>query len=267
MVVAVARRPLVPAAHAPRWLDPLSRTRARTHACTHARAPPPSAPPGPPPAARRALKTKHETPKYGLIYHASLIGQAAPKFKGKISRVLAAKCALGVRVDALGDVSDEGAVGIASRAKVGWGSGPGRGCLAWPASCTAAAHLTTAPSPASAERDALRWACACFERGRQRARVPGHLGGKRSACTAPRLGTHTHRAARGLLPPQHACTTQPAAGRSHLVPICRLAPSSPASAACRPDTPPRTHRAHDAFRRRSRRACGSWRAGRWRARR
>merc|ERR1712127_220970 len=30
----------------------------------------------------RALKTKHDTPKYGLIYHASLIGQAAPKNKG-----------------------------------------------------------------------------------------------------------------------------------------------------------------------------------------
>jgi len=51
----------------------------------------------------RALKTKHETPKYGLIYHASLVGQAAPKHKGKISRVLAAKCALSIRVDALGD--------------------------------------------------------------------------------------------------------------------------------------------------------------------
>merc|ERR1712166_1664212 len=36
----------------------------------------------------RALKTKKDTPKYGLIYHASLIGQAQPKFKGKISRVL-----------------------------------------------------------------------------------------------------------------------------------------------------------------------------------
>merc|ERR1712025_700425 len=51
----------------------------------------------------RALKTKHDTPKYGLIYHASLIGQAQPKHKGKISRVLAAKCALSVRVDALGE--------------------------------------------------------------------------------------------------------------------------------------------------------------------
>jgi len=51
----------------------------------------------------RALKTKHDTPKYGLIYHASLVGQAAPKFKGKISRVLAAKTALAVRQDALGE--------------------------------------------------------------------------------------------------------------------------------------------------------------------
>lgn len=53
----------------------------------------------------RALKTKHDTPKYGLIYHASLIGQAPPKHKGKISRVLAAKTALSIRVDALGETS------------------------------------------------------------------------------------------------------------------------------------------------------------------
>jgi nucleolar protein 58 len=32
----------------------------------------------------RALKTKNNTPKYGLIYHASLVGQAAPKNKGKV---------------------------------------------------------------------------------------------------------------------------------------------------------------------------------------
>lgn len=65
----------------------------------------------------RALKTKHETPKYGLIYHASLIGQAAPKFKGRISRVLAAKSALSIRVDALGEGS-EASIGMESRAKV-----------------------------------------------------------------------------------------------------------------------------------------------------
>merc|ERR1711966_101965 len=65
----------------------------------------------------RALKTKHDTPKYGLIFHASLIGSAQPKHKGKISRVLAAKCALSVRVDALGDTS-EPTVGIDARLKV-----------------------------------------------------------------------------------------------------------------------------------------------------
>lgn len=51
----------------------------------------------------RALKTKHDTPKYGLIYHASLIGQASGKNKGKMARVLAAKTAIGLRVDALQD--------------------------------------------------------------------------------------------------------------------------------------------------------------------
>ncbi|KAH6896763.1 hypothetical protein B0T10DRAFT_163577 [Thelonectria olida] len=55
----------------------------------------------------RALKTKHDTPKYGLIYHSSLIGQATGKNKGKIARMLAAKSALGLRVDALGEFEDE----------------------------------------------------------------------------------------------------------------------------------------------------------------
>ena len=71
----------------------------------------------------RALKTKHATPKYGLIYHASLIGQAGPKHKGKISRVLAAKAALAIRVDALSDETADGdqvdtTVGLEGRAKV-----------------------------------------------------------------------------------------------------------------------------------------------------
>eukprot|EP01024_Parvocaulis_polyphysoides_P002502 TRINITY_DN1075_c0_g1_i1.p1 TRINITY_DN1075_c0_g1~~TRINITY_DN1075_c0_g1_i1.p1 ORF type:complete len:572 (-),score=122.63 TRINITY_DN1075_c0_g1_i1:267-1940(-) len=65
----------------------------------------------------RALKTKHETPKYGLIYHASLVGQSNPKNKGKISRVLAAKCALAVRYDALGEAPDS-QIGIDGRNKV-----------------------------------------------------------------------------------------------------------------------------------------------------
>jgi nucleolar protein 58 len=69
----------------------------------------------------RALKTKHDTPKYGLIYHASLVGQAAPKNKGKISRVLAAKAALGIRVDALSDETTEDvdtSIGYEGRSKV-----------------------------------------------------------------------------------------------------------------------------------------------------
>ncbi|KAK4785280.1 hypothetical protein SAY86_001969 [Trapa natans] len=65
----------------------------------------------------RALKTKHATPKYGLIYHASLIGQAAPKMKGKISRSLAAKTALAIRCDALGDNQDN-SMGLENRAKL-----------------------------------------------------------------------------------------------------------------------------------------------------
>ncbi|CAM9837079.1 unnamed protein product [Chrysoparadoxa australica] len=65
----------------------------------------------------RALKTKHDTPKYGLIYHASLIGQTSSKNKGKISRVLAAKTALSIRVDALSESTDCN-IGYESRAKV-----------------------------------------------------------------------------------------------------------------------------------------------------
>ncbi|KAK8094648.1 putative nucleolar protein NOP58 [Apiospora hydei] len=56
----------------------------------------------------RALKTKHDTPKYGLIYHASLVGQATGKNKGKMARMLAAKAALGLRQDAFSDLSTEG---------------------------------------------------------------------------------------------------------------------------------------------------------------
>ncbi|EGO56957.1 hypothetical protein NEUTE1DRAFT_65898 [Neurospora tetrasperma FGSC 2508] len=72
----------------------------------------------------RALKTKHATPKYGLIYHASLVGQASGANKGKMARQLASKVALGVRTDALAefpeDADDEtrASLGIRSRAKL-----------------------------------------------------------------------------------------------------------------------------------------------------
>ena len=65
------------------------------------------------------MKTKHDTPKYGLLYHASLVGQATGKNKGKIARVLAAKAAVSLRYDALAEERDDsGDVGLECRAKV-----------------------------------------------------------------------------------------------------------------------------------------------------
>ncbi|PNY25704.1 Nucleolar protein 58, partial [Tolypocladium capitatum] len=72
----------------------------------------------------RALKTKHDTPKYGIIYHSSLIGQATGRNKGKIARMLAAKTALGLRVDALetfnddADEEERSMLGLTSRIKL-----------------------------------------------------------------------------------------------------------------------------------------------------
>merc|ERR1711935_1259879 len=53
----------------------------------------------------RALKTKGNTPKYGLIFHSSFIGRAAAKNKGRISRYLANKCSLASRIDCFDDSS------------------------------------------------------------------------------------------------------------------------------------------------------------------
>ena len=47
----------------------------------------------------RALKTKGNTPKYGLIYHSSFIGRTGQKSKGRISRFLANKCSIASRID------------------------------------------------------------------------------------------------------------------------------------------------------------------------
>jgi nucleolar protein 56 len=51
----------------------------------------------------RALKTKGNTPKYGLIYHSTFIGRAEAKNKGRISRYLANKCSMAVRIDSFSD--------------------------------------------------------------------------------------------------------------------------------------------------------------------
>ena len=51
----------------------------------------------------RALKTKGNTPKYGIIYHSSYIGRAQPKHKGRVSRYLANKCSIASRIDSFSD--------------------------------------------------------------------------------------------------------------------------------------------------------------------
>merc|ERR1712241_816491 len=56
----------------------------------------------------RALKTKHDTPKYGLIYHASFVNAASQMNKAKIARTLACKTSLSARVDAFVAQSEAG---------------------------------------------------------------------------------------------------------------------------------------------------------------
>ena len=121
----------------------------------------------------RALKTKHETPKYGLIYHASLIGQAPPKFKGKIARVLAAKCALSTRFDALGE-SPDAEIGLENRAKVR--------TQCCPTACRYPMYAPLKPCVAS------RWRLGCgSSRARPSRRVQRPWGcGQASKSTIPR---------------------------------------------------------------------------------
>ena len=123
----------------------------------------------------RALKTKHETPKYGLIYHASLIGQAPPKFKGKIARVLAAKCALSTRFDALGE-SPDAEIGLENRAKVR------------AQRCSTACRWATYVHSAQALSVASRWKLGCgSSRARPSRRVQLPWGcGQASKSTTPK---------------------------------------------------------------------------------
>ncbi|XP_033632683.1 nucleolar protein 56-like isoform X2 [Asterias rubens] len=51
----------------------------------------------------RALKTRGNTPKYGLIFHSTFIGRASQKNKGRISRYLANKCSIASRLDCFSD--------------------------------------------------------------------------------------------------------------------------------------------------------------------
>ena len=47
----------------------------------------------------RAIKKKTDTPKYGLLFNSTYISKAKQNQKGKISRMLANKCALASRLD------------------------------------------------------------------------------------------------------------------------------------------------------------------------
>ena len=51
----------------------------------------------------RALQTKGNTPKYGLIFHSTFIGKANTRNKGRISRYLANKCSIASRIDCFSD--------------------------------------------------------------------------------------------------------------------------------------------------------------------
>lgn len=52
----------------------------------------------------RALKTRSNTPKYGLIFHSTFIGRAGTSNKGRISRYLANKCAIASRIDCFSEI-------------------------------------------------------------------------------------------------------------------------------------------------------------------
>ncbi|KAI0519985.1 hypothetical protein KFK09_007450 [Dendrobium nobile] len=53
----------------------------------------------------RALKTKGNTPKYGLIFHSSFIGRASARNKGRLARYLANKCSIASRIDCFSDMN------------------------------------------------------------------------------------------------------------------------------------------------------------------
>ncbi|KAJ1697148.1 hypothetical protein LUZ63_005660 [Rhynchospora breviuscula] len=53
----------------------------------------------------RALKTRGNTPKYGLIFHSSFIGRASSRNKGRMARYLANKCSIASRIDCFSETN------------------------------------------------------------------------------------------------------------------------------------------------------------------
>mmetsp|Transcript_1001 Transcript_1001/g.2180 ORF Transcript_1001/g.2180 Transcript_1001/m.2180 type:complete len:400 (+) Transcript_1001:1359-2558(+) len=66
----------------------------------------------------KALKNQNFTPKYGLIYHASLVIQSPSSLKGKMSRITSGKVSLSARIDALGENKYGGSIGLKSKKKI-----------------------------------------------------------------------------------------------------------------------------------------------------
>ncbi|CAD25269.1 NUCLEOLAR PROTEIN SIMILAR TO NOP5 [Encephalitozoon cuniculi GB-M1] len=65
----------------------------------------------------QALKSRTNTPKYGIIYGCSLLGQVPSQHKGKIARSLASKIAIAARIDSYGEEST-GEIGVKMREKI-----------------------------------------------------------------------------------------------------------------------------------------------------
>jgi len=60
----------------------------------------------------RAMKARSSTPKYGHIYHASLVGSSNSKIRGKVARTLACKASLATRVDAFDTKNNNPELGL-----------------------------------------------------------------------------------------------------------------------------------------------------------
>jgi len=49
------------------------------------------------------MKTRGNTPKYGLLFHSTFIGRAQKRDKGRIARYLSNKCSIASRIDCFTD--------------------------------------------------------------------------------------------------------------------------------------------------------------------
>ncbi|KAF9763964.1 putative nucleolar protein 5-2 [Nosema granulosis] len=65
----------------------------------------------------QALKKQRNTPKYGIIFDSSILGQVRMQFKGKVARSLASKISLCARLDYLG-TSEDGKYGTQMKEKI-----------------------------------------------------------------------------------------------------------------------------------------------------